>query len=207
MAPYDPYAEAFTPAASPLKSTFVPQEVAHLNHIATSGEMPTDNDAVACSDGAGMVNQTKTPQDRSSSLPSPLPHFVPGCPKLRATVNAASNSRPVHQRSAVSNPRFDVEDGTPDVCPCCHLRRRSSAETAEVRSPKYIHTALDDCCGNFCPDLSLSGTVSSPTTHPHIGHSRLCEQVQSPHDFASDQLVEPRETHIPPDELFGRQCG
>jgi hypothetical protein len=124
---------------------------------------------------ADCFNDIQTPQQNDSSASS--------------SSTPTSTSLPIHCQSPFLHPRFDIEDGNPIVCPCCHLRRRSSERKAALHSPKYIHTAFDDCCSNFCPDLSLDKDESSPSTQLHRGHSRLCEELQIPYDLASDQDV------------------
>jgi len=98
-------------------------------------------------------------------------------------------SRPIHRRPSLINPRVDIEDSAPEVCPSCRLRRRSSAETAELRSPKHVHTVLDKCCGRYCPDITLSQAEYPQNARPRIGHSRLSGQLQGPGGFAGDQSV------------------
>jgi len=209
MAPYDPYTKELTPPVSPFTDSFIPRDVAHLHHVPAPADMRMDDDPDACRDRTGSMKHKLNPLEQNHALPllSSLRLVIPSHPELHDTANPASTGRPIRRRPSLVNPRVDLEDCDANVCPCCHLRRRPSAKAAELQSPKYVHTALDECCGNFCPDLSLSETVSPHTPHPHIGHSRLYQQLQSPHSLAGDQLVELQGTPIPPDQPFGRQCG
>jgi len=184
MAPYDPFTEDFSPPASSFNNGFVPRNVTRVYRRSTSTDVPSDNN----------VAWAPQQQNRSSSLTSSPSPVVLSQPTWRGTEHAAGSARlPIRRRRpSVFRPRVDIEDGAPSVCPCCHLRRRSSAESTEQRSPKYIHTVLDECWRNFCPDLSLPRAgYSPPRSHsPHVGHSPLCEQLPIPRSQTSDEVVD-----------------
>jgi hypothetical protein len=182
------------PPVSPSKELFVSQDVAHLRQIPSSADMSTEKDANsgACCESPGQSKCTNGTQEQicPPSLLSKQPHLTLNDPKSRHARNPAATTQPICRPLSVLNTTSDVEAGAPSVCPCCHLRRRSSMESVEPRSPKYVHTVLDDCCSIFCPDLSLPLATHSPNARQHIGHSRLCEQVQSPPGVACGQLAE-----------------
>jgi hypothetical protein len=187
MARCDPCAEATTTPASPFMQHFVPRDVAHLHHVPTSVVIPTADDVDA-------------EQKHSSWLPSSSLSVIPNRRASHDTEKPILMSRPTQRRPSLMDLRIDVEDGAPSVCPSCHLRRRSSVETAELRSPKSVHIVLDMCCGEFCPDLSLAQVESPPIAHPRARHSRLCEQQQSSQGPTSAQRVDVQGTTTPPEE-------
>ena len=187
MAPCDPCAEATTTPVSPFMQHFIPRDVAHLHHVPTSAVIPTADDVDA-------------EQKHSSWLPSSSLSVIPNRRASHDTEKPILMSRPTQRRPSLMDLRIDVEDGAPSVCPSCHLRRRSSVETAELRSPKSVHIVLDMCCGEFCPDLSLTQVESPPIAHPRARHSRLCEQQQSSQGPTSAQQVDVQSITIPPDE-------
>jgi hypothetical protein len=135
---------------------------------------PLDQDAEALTPPASPPPKSSLPREVTyphhiSTSPSPSP-ASPTYPM------SALESGPIRRRPSLLIPKVDIKNDAPEVCPCCHLRRRSSAEGSGLRSPKHIHTALDECCGQFCPDLSLPQAGYSPIARPHVGHSRLCEE-------------------------------
>ena len=152
MAHYNSCAEATTTPDSPFKQHFVPRDVAHLHHVPNSALIPTADNGPDCFD------HTRTPpeQKHSSWLPSLPLSVIPNHQASHDTEQPILMSRPLQRRPSLINPRIDVEDGALSVCPSCHLRRRSSVEATELRSPKSIHMVLDMCGGEFCPDLSVA---------------------------------------------------
>jgi hypothetical protein len=164
MAPLDQDTEALTPLASPPPESSAPRVVTYPHHISPSW------------DGQSRLDETWSSQEQNHASPSPtlLPHSM-----SRATTDSALESGPIRRRPSLLIPKVDVKNDALDVCPCCHLRRRSSTESAGLRSPKHIHTALDECCSPFCPDLSLPQAGHSPVARPHVGHSRLCEETSA----------------------------
>jgi hypothetical protein len=206
MALYEPYAEEFTPLDSPFKESFVPRDVAHLHHITTPADSAIDNgaDSDTSWDGPGWFNHEMTTQEQNQS--SPLIPVTPSHPTtLRDTTGQASESLPFRRRSSFANPAAGIEDRVPRVCSCCHMRHHSSAEAAEPCLLKYVHRALSECFGDFGSDLSPPESASSTTRLPHIGHSRLCEQLRAPHSLATDQLAELQSSSILPNQSFVRQ--
>ena len=141
---------------------------------------PLDRDAEA------SIPPASPPPESSSPREVTYPHHIstsassspasPTYPMSREIADSALESGPIRRRPSLLIPKVDIKNDAPEVCPCCHLRRRSSAEGSGLRSPKHIHTALDECCGQFCPDLSLPQARYSPIARPHVGHSRLCEE-------------------------------
>jgi hypothetical protein len=206
MAPSDPCAEATTTPVSPLKQHFVPRDVAHLHHVPTSAVIPTADDVDADWNRPDWSDHARTPpeQKHSSWLPSPPLSVIPNCRASHDTEELILMSRPTQRRPSLMDPRIDVEDSAPSVCPCCHLRRRSSVETAELRSPKSVHIVLAICSSEFCPDLSLAQVESPTIAHPRIRHSRLCDQQQSSQDPTSTQQADVQGVTIPPDERIPR---
>jgi hypothetical protein len=179
MAPHDQDVEASIPLASPLPESSIPRDVTYPHHISTSAGRRIDTRAHACWDERNWLDDTWISQGRNhaSSSPTSLTNPMP-----REIVDSALESGPIHCRPSLVFPKVDTKNDVPDVCPSCHLRRRSAAESAVLRSPKHNHTALDECCSQFCPDLSLP--EYSPTARPHVGHSRLCEETST---FAWDR--------------------
>jgi len=177
---------ATTTPVSPFMQHFVPRDVAHLHHVPNSAVIPTADDADA-------------EQKHSSWLPSSPLSVIPNRRASHDTEKPTLMSRPTQRRPSLMDLRIDVEDIAPSVCPSCHLRRRSSVETAELRSPKSIHIVLDMCNGEFCPDLSLA-QVESPPVAPPRRHSRLCEQQQISQGPTSAQQVDVECITIGPDE-------
>ena len=202
MTPCDPCAEATTTPASPFMQHFVPRDVAHLHHVPASVVIPTPDDVDADWNGPDWSEHTRTPpeQKHSSWLPSSPLSVIPNRRASHDTEKPILLSRPAQRQPSLTNPRIDVEDSAPSVCPCCHLRRRSSVETADLRSPKSIHIVLDMCSGEFCPDLSLAQVESPPIAHPRARHSRLCEQQQSSQGPTNAQQVDVQGITILPDE-------
>jgi hypothetical protein len=202
MAHCDPCAGATTTLVSSFKQHFVPRDVAHLHHVPTSAVIPTADDVNADSGGPDWFDHTRTPleQKHSSWLPSSPLSVIPNRRASHDTETPILMGRPTQRRPSLMNPRIDVEDSAPSVCPCCHLRRRPSVEAAELRSPKSVRIILDMCCGEFCPDLSLASTESPPIIHPRVRHSRLCEQQQSSQGPTSAQRVDVQGITNPSDE-------
>jgi hypothetical protein len=135
---------------------------------------PLDQDAEALTPPASPPPESSLPREvtyprHTSTSPSSSP-ASPTYPM------SALESGPIRRRPSLLIPKVDIKNDAPEVCPCCHLRRRSSAEDSGLRSPKHIHTALDECCSQFCPDLSLPQAGYSPIARPHVGHSRLREE-------------------------------
>ena len=194
MAPYDPYNETFSPPISPIKDSFIPR---HLHHSQLPAEKPTNEHADTYHwSGPAWFELTMTPGKRNhfSSLPSTPP----------AKASARSRAQSIRGLPLLSNPNeIRIEDNAADVCPCCHLRRRSSNE---LHLPK-AHTPLDECCGEFCPDLALPDAASPPPVHPHLGHSRLCEEVESPRDLPSDRQARVKAPRVPVKEPLTPQNG
>jgi len=178
------YMEALTPPFSPFKKSFVPRDVVHLHNVPSSAETPTtitttnnnnNSNADACWDGCWLDLLWALPEQTQYPLLTPV---TPTRQTTQAAATADPTSQsshpPIRRRPSLINPRVDIEGNAPKVCPCCHMRCRSSTN---LRSPKYIHNAFDECCGDFCPDLVLSQSHSGPTSHPNIGHSGLCNQL------------------------------
>jgi hypothetical protein len=126
MAPCDPCAEATTTPVSPFMQHFVPRDVAHLHHVPGSAVIPTADDVDA-------------EQKHSSWLPSSSLSIIPNRRASHDTEKPILMSRPTQRRPSLMDLRIDVEDSASRVCPSCHLRRRSSVETADLRSPKSVH--------------------------------------------------------------------
>ena len=162
MAPLNQDTEASTPLASPLPESSALRDVTYPHHISTSW------------DERNWLDDTWSPQEQNHASPS---HTLLTRSTSRVTTDSALEGRSIRRRPSLLIPKVDAQNDAPDVCPCCHLRRRSSAESAGLRSPKHIHTALDECCSPFCPDLSLPQAGCSPIARPHVRHSRLCEQT------------------------------
>jgi hypothetical protein len=144
---------------------------------------PLDQDAEALTPPASPPPESSLPQEVT------YPHHISTSPSSSPASPtypmSALESGPIRRRPSLLIPKVDIKNDAPEVCPCCHLRRRSSAEGSGLRSPKHIHTALDECCGQFCPDLSLPQAGYSPIARPHVGHSRLCEESSTfawPHE-------------------------
>jgi hypothetical protein len=178
MAPLNQDAEALTPPSSPLPESSATQDVTCPHRISTSAGQQIGTHAHACWDGQTWLNDTWSLQGRNhaSLSPTSLAH-----PMSREEAGSALESGPIRRRPSLLIPKGDIQNDAPDICPCCHLRRRSSAESIGLRSPKHIHTALDECCNQFCPDLSLPQAGYSPIARPHVGRSRLCEETSWPH--------------------------
>jgi hypothetical protein len=200
MAPYDPYTDIFMSSASPLQESFVPRKLASLQHVDTSAEISIDKNIDDGWNDASSLNHTRC-QSSFSSLPSPVPRIVPSHPKLHDAMNTGSKRRPICRQPSILNPRSDIEDGIPTVCPCCHLRRHSSPENSELRSPKCIHTPNDDCCSDFCPDISISNIVSLPTARRYMRHSKLYQELKSPHNLGNNETADVENTFFPRDVL------
>jgi hypothetical protein len=176
MAPLDQDAEALTPLASPPPEPSVPRDVTCPHHISTSADRQIDTHAHACWDGQNWLNDAWISQGQSYASSSPA---SPTYPMSREIADPALESGLIRRRPSLLITKVDIKTDAPDICPCCHLRRRSSAENSGLRSPKHIHTTLDECCGQFCPDLSLPQAGYSPIVRPHVGHSRLCEETST----------------------------
>src|SRR4051794_15498501 len=150
-------AETITTPVSPFKQHFVPRDVAHLHHVPNSAVIPTVDGEDADWNGPDWVDHTRTPpeQKQSSWLPSSPLSDIPNHRASRDTEKSILVNRQTQRRPSITSLSIDVEDSALTICPCCHLRRPSSVETAELRSPKSVHIVLDMCCGEFCPDLSF----------------------------------------------------
>lgn len=207
MAYYDSCAEATTIPDFPFKQHFVPRDVAHLHHVPNSALIPTADNRDADRNGSDYFDHTRTPPEQkySSWLPSSPLSATPNHRASHDTEQPTVMGRPLQRRPSLTHPRIDVEDGALSVCPSCHLRRRSSVEAAELRSPKSIHIVLDMYGGEFCPDLSVAQIPSPPIAHPRVRHSRLCEKHQNFQGPTSAQQVDVQDVTIPPDE--GIHCG
>jgi hypothetical protein len=192
MAYYDESMEASAIPDAPFKQHFVPRDVAHLHHVPNSALIPP-----ADTGDADSCDHPQTPPEQKHSSP---PFVTPNRRASYDTEQPTLMNRPLQRRSSLITPRVDVEDGALSVCPSCHLRRRSSVEAAELRSPKTIHIVLDMCGGEFCPDLSAAQAASPPIAHPHVRHSRLCEQQQSCQGRMSAQQPDVRDITTPPDD-------
>lgn len=202
MAYYDSCVETTTGPDSPFKRHFVPRDVTHLHHVPNSALILTADNGDADGNGSDYFDHTRTPPERkhSSWLPSSPLSAIPNHRASHNTEQPILMGRPLQRRPSLTYPRIDVEDSALSVCPACHLRRRSSVEAAELRSPKSIYIVLDMCGGEFCPDLSVAQVASPPIAHPRVRHSRLCEQQQNSQGPASAQKVDVQDIAIPPDE-------
>jgi hypothetical protein len=174
MPPLDQDAEALTPLASPPPESSVPRDVTYPHLISPSAGRQIDTHAHTCRDRQNRPNDARISQGRNHTSSSPTsPIYLMSL----EIADSALESGPICCRHSLLIPKVDIKNDVPDVCPCCHLRRRSSAKSSGLHSPKHIHTTLDECCGQFCPDLSPPNVGYSPIARPHVGHSRLCEET------------------------------
>jgi hypothetical protein len=204
MTSYDPNTNVFISSVSPFQKSFVPQKFTTIRHVNTSAEVSFGKNIDEGWNETMSFNHTRR-ESSFSSLPSSVPRIIPSHPKSHDTMNGPSTGLSICHQPSILNPKSDIEDGIPTVCPCCHLRRRSSTENIELRSPKYIHAPHDDYCGDFCPDLSISNIVSLPTARRHNRHSKLCEELKSSYDFGNNETVDLQNTAFPSDISLIRQ--
>lgn len=206
MAPYDPYIEAFSSVTVCSQDSSDSRRIGSLHHCATSADTLINETTGYDRNKATCFHDRQTPSSKDCPpAVSLLPPVVTSTySRAENDMNVVSSRPPIPCRLSLGSLQSDIEDANHAVCPCCHLRRRSSTKSPGLHSTKYIHTASDDCCSDFCPDLSLNDSSFSFTAHPNIEHSKLCEEIETPVDLVEKVALDGQGSRVTPNELSDR---